>query len=79
MLLHPHPRFELPCSVTCRFSLRGLFVGEGQGTGALLRPPAIFFFILRVRVRVEEIVSRAKVWPGVDADRFVCALVGEGP
>lgn len=74
--MQPHPRFKPPCRVTCRFSLRGLFVGEGQGTVALLHPPVIFFFILRVRV--EESVSRVKVGPGVDADRFVCALVGEG-
>lgn len=75
---HPHPRVTLPCRVTCRFSLWGLFVGEGQGTVALLHPPVMFFFIPRVRVRVKERASRVKVGSGVDADRFVCALVGEG-
>lgn len=65
-----------PCRVTFRFSLRGLIVGEGQRTGALLHLPNMFIIVLRVRVK--ERVGRVKVWPGVDADRFVCTLVGEG-
>ena len=56
--------------------LRGLIVGEGQGAAALLQL-LILFFTVRVR-GVKERTSRAEVRPGVDADRFVCALVGEG-
>lgn len=43
---------------------------------ALLQLPVTLFLILRVRVK--ERVSRVKVGSGVDADGFVCALVGEG-
>lgn len=75
-IFNPRYRIKLPCRVTCRFSLRGLVIGEGQGTGALLHPPVVFLFILGVRVK--ERTSRTEVGSGVDADRFVCALVGEG-
>lgn len=68
---------EAPCRVTCRVRLRGLIVGEGQRMLAPLQLPVTFFFII-FRVRVKERTSGVKVRPGVDADRFVCALVGEG-
>lgn len=75
----PHPGITLPCRVTCRFSLRGLIIGEGQGTGALLNlPPVTFLFLFLLGVGVKEGASRAKVGSCVDADRFVRALVGEG-
>lgn len=60
--------------VTSRFSLRGLLVGEGQGGSALLHPPVTFVLVLRLGVKE----SRVQVGPRVDADGFVCALVGEG-
>lgn len=72
--LRPDPGIGRPCRVTSRFSLRGLLVAEGQGGRARLHPPVTFVLVLRLRVKE----SRAQVGPRVDADRFVCSLVGEG-
>lgn len=70
----PSPGIGRPCRVTSRFSLRGLLVGERQGGRALLHPPVMFVLVLRLGVKE----SRVQAGPRVDADGFVCSLVGEG-